>query len=580
MKRFLLSIPIMLLIFLVCRVSVYADFQDGAFSGPPNILTGDLEVGTYSIDGDSSAGLAFDPDNDGTDEITMNANGTMSVTGTSDNYFAGKVGIGTTAPDTGLDVEVTSNIAALSLFRVGGTNTGLTIGASTSSWAIVNSGGDFLINEDGYCGTERLIIDNGTGNVGIGNTAPTYLLDATEIGNSDGGFKIQPDVEGDVTLFEDTDVANDADGKSLYVHRKAAEGDGYVEFHVSKSQSPSINMNGLGKNHSIFAESNELNIRADEGNGLIKLLASDVQIGQYGAANPTFKQDGTITAIGGRKYIQYQVNDTTDNYELTREDSNIGAFDIQMPLTINSAYTLPTVDGSADELLSTDGAGTVSWSANVQSYGEMYTVDNAAATTITAVSEWHAVSGATVSAGYNQGFTFDAGSSGDVTGTSDGGGGLLVFADADHGLSIGDIVTTNNFTNAVYNDIFEVQTVPSAGTFTVTAAYTASETGSWQQGASLTADVGTSGIFRGLWAASGTSETNAQFFDFTPCLNTAVASKAKARRRFSNTDYGSFSGTALMEISAGDIISFVVQNTTGAGDITIRTRDMNLIEID
>jgi microcystin-dependent protein len=30
-------------------------------------------------------------------------------------------------------------------------------------------------------------------------------------------------------------------------------------------------------------------------------------------------------------------------------------------LTVNSAFTLPTTDGSADQVLSTDGAGTVSW---------------------------------------------------------------------------------------------------------------------------------------------------------------------------------------------------------------------------
>ena len=43
---------------------------------------GDLEMRRYSIVGDYDEGIKFDPDNDGDDEIVMNADGSLTI----DNY--------------------------------------------------------------------------------------------------------------------------------------------------------------------------------------------------------------------------------------------------------------------------------------------------------------------------------------------------------------------------------------------------------------------------------------------------------------------------------------------------------------
>ena len=51
------------------------------------------------------------------------------------------------------------------------------------------------------------------------------LVDTDEIYNTSADLKIQPDVGGDIVCFGDTDVGDAVDGKSLIVHRKAAEGD-------------------------------------------------------------------------------------------------------------------------------------------------------------------------------------------------------------------------------------------------------------------------------------------------------------------------------------------------------------------
>jgi len=206
-------------------------------------------------------------------------------------------------------------------------------------------------------------------------------------------------------------------------------------------------------------------------------------------------------------------------------------------------------------------------------YGEMYIVDSVTLTTVHSADEWHAIDGLLLE-GYTDSFTFEAGSDGVIASIADAGGGDITVTDVAHGLSVGNIITVNGCTDAAYNGIFEVKTVPTADTFTVTAVYTATDTGFWQKGSNLICKV--AGIYNGTWAASGISTVNAHIFDFAPCLNTTVASKAKSRRKFSNADYGSFGGTSIVEFAVGDVITFVLQNVGATGDVTIRTLDLNL----
>ena len=61
----------------------------------------------------------------------------------------------------------------------------------------------------------------------------------------DGDLKLQSTAAGDVTLFEDTDVADAAPGKYLRIYRKASEGDGSIDFHVAQNGTPYMDMNSL-----------------------------------------------------------------------------------------------------------------------------------------------------------------------------------------------------------------------------------------------------------------------------------------------------------------------------------------------
>ena len=146
---------------------------------------------------------------------------------------------------------------------------------------------------------------------------------------------------GDVTLFEDTNVGNDDDGKSLYIHRKAEEGDVYLKLHVNQWGTAVAYSDvdfQIGCNGDVY-------------------FVTNPSIGLYQEKNLTFKHVGYITAVTADKYIQWQVNDTTDCFELTREDTNILAFDIQMPTHIG--------DGTNETMFAADGTQTMAGTARV-----------------------------------------------------------------------------------------------------------------------------------------------------------------------------------------------------------------------
>lgn len=151
----------------------------------------------------------------------------------------------------------------------------------------------------------------------------SLILNATEVYNSLGDLKLQADIQGDVTLFEDSTVGGLSDGKALYIHRKASESgetNEYIKIFTDQYTS------------GIIYASGDLKLNS---NNIIASMQNFQISDQSTSANKTFKHYGTITAASTQKYIQWQINDTTDNFELTREDSNIGAFDIKMPLIVN-----------------------------------------------------------------------------------------------------------------------------------------------------------------------------------------------------------------------------------------------------
>jgi len=316
----------------------------------------------------------------------------------------------------------------------------------------------------------------------------------------------------------------------------------------------------------------------------INVLRTSVQNGAGG----TFTSTGAL--ISGTNVVTETAGTMTDSsfiYEAVQDaDSLGGAFSMNSFIESSeiAAPALPAADFGR-LYVADDGAGnTVLNFADSEMehelmyaqehFGEMYIADNAVATVITDDEEWQALTLAIE--GETESFTFTAGIDGVVASIADAGGGDITVGDVAHGLTAGDYITMNGHTDPAYDGIFEVQTA-ATDTFTITAVYTATDTGFWQRGDSLT--VVHAGRYRGNWHSTGIAATNGHVFDFAPIVNTTVSAKAKARRTFSNTDYGSFSGGGIIDLAVGDRIQFAAQNIGNSGDITIRTLDLALQRI-
>jgi hypothetical protein len=175
----------------------------------------------------------------------------------------------------------------------------------------------------------------GQGEVGIGTTSPSAKL-------SVNGTLDFSDVTGSVSFFDNETIGDTSNGNSIYIRRHAAEGNSYLKLYIEDDKNPAIT-----------SSTGEITLSPGATNvNLITGWNGDLGIQAYGAGNVTmftsmssgrdksFRQGGYISAASGNKYIQWQVSDTTDTFELTRQDANITKFDIQMPTQISSSLNV------------------------------------------------------------------------------------------------------------------------------------------------------------------------------------------------------------------------------------------------
>lgn len=148
-------------------------------------------------------------------------------------------------------------------------------------------------------------------------------LSTSEIYNTGGDLKIQPDVQGDVVLFGDTDVGDEEGGKKLIINRKAAEEDAYGTLFLDEYNNLNIDMNWSGSG---------IYLTGADG---ISIIYTSFFIGadwEGEGINSEFFHYGYITAAETGKAVGFQLDDTDDIYHLTREDANILGFSVDMPL--------------------------------------------------------------------------------------------------------------------------------------------------------------------------------------------------------------------------------------------------------
>jgi hypothetical protein len=137
--------------------------------------------------------------------------------------------------------------------------------------------------------------------------------DFTEIFNSAGMLKIQPDAQGDVELFGDTDVDNSDNGKMLYIHRRAPEGNNYMRMYITSSKAGMFHSNS----DMTFQGQVSFTIRSVTGN--IVLQMGDT---------------------AGSKEVRFRDKDATT---VATMDSN-GNFDCDGDATVGSLTSIGNVD--------------------------------------------------------------------------------------------------------------------------------------------------------------------------------------------------------------------------------------------
>ena len=218
------------------------------------------------------------------------------------------------------------------------------------------------------------------------------------------------------------------------------------------------------------------------------------------------------------------------------------------------------------------------------SYATMYDESNGDAFVINAQTDPHVYHTNGLADGGSQGWTFDAGGAGTsfpIASIADGvasGTDIEVTTTGSHGLAVGDIVSQTNLASAVYTGIFKVKAIISATQYEVAGIYTATDTGTMDQAATLTAGTEAAGTYTLQWSVSSTTASASEIVDHFFYLHATAIARSSCRRKFgTGGDIGAMGViTPRFTVAAGQKVSFVIVNTTGAGNMTIRNHVVTL----
>jgi len=154
----------------------------------------------------------------------------------------------------------------------------------------------------------------------------TGTISTPEIYNTNGDLKIQPDIQGNVYMFGDADVATiGTDGKKFRVYRKSTEGDGYLEMYVDQYERGIFTFWGdAGKQFFIQNARGGYAFRAQTGypislDDLARTSQVDCFVDATDSEGPPFKVYGFPTGES-KKYLQFQI--VSGPMALLSSDSN------------------------------------------------------------------------------------------------------------------------------------------------------------------------------------------------------------------------------------------------------------------
>ena len=409
----------------------YLQFMGKDNNGTANIVHSEVRGGVQSnTDSAVSGYLSF-----------LTTNNATSVTEAMRINAAGNVGIGTTSVDELLHIEKSSGTTIVKTEVASGSTVGFEIaktGSTTQSWRIVDGATvNGVLEFYDQTNTATRMAIKGDGKVGIGTASPANTLDVN------GSLKINGEVvekavnttgvsgstaldpangtvqrlvfSGNVTFTDSL-----ADGESITLHIDDGSGNvvsAWPTITWVTGSAPTLNTGtdtivGVWKVNSTLygATVGSLDIVSDttpqlggnldvNGNDIVSVSNGDIELAPNGSGVVVFKGDAT------KGSGQFKLNCESNSHAITIKGP---------PHSAAASYTLtlPNDDGSSNQVLTTNGSGTLSWSTPSGSYGNS-DVD-------THLNQSSAGSGEVLSwSGSDYAWVSNSGSSGGTSGTSD-----------------------------------------------------------------------------------------------------------------------------------------------------------------
>ena len=300
----------------------------------------DLVLNTNS--GTNSGSITIVDGVDGNIDVVTNGNGDI-------NLGADTIRVG----DQNADATITTYGAGdLILSTNGGTNSGtikIKDGEDGHIEIAPNGSGDLHVYADtlriGDQNATAYVTTFGSGALVLNTNEGTTSGSITIQNGEDGNIVIQPEDEGDVQLVTDTVRIGDQNANATIT----TYGTGDL----------TLNTNGGTNSGSITiadGENADITIQP-HGTGDVLVNADTLRVGDQNA-------NATITTYGTGD-LTLSTNGGTNSGTITIEEGTNGNIVLDPNgsglVSINNAYTLPGVDGSAGYVLTTNGNGTVTW---------------------------------------------------------------------------------------------------------------------------------------------------------------------------------------------------------------------------
>jgi hypothetical protein len=271
---------------------------------------------------------------------------TPSVVAVSINSSA-NVGIGTDAPSRPLHVYVTSGNNYLTVQNTSTSQSALQLmtGTTDANWVmyIPSSSTDLRL----YRGADKVVF-KADGNVGIGTNAPPHKLSI--FGTGAGAATIQIEGEGGADPYINFLVnntthwavgADDSASDSFKISQHSALG---TNDRITITSGGNFGIN-------VASPGYKLDVEESSANEIARIQgANSGSITFRNAASNVFRiYAGASDSLGFAAGNSFNADHLTINASGT--------------ITFNNAFTFPTADGSANQMLKTDGSGNLSWTS-------------------------------------------------------------------------------------------------------------------------------------------------------------------------------------------------------------------------